>query len=137
MRITAEDRAFLTRFRSGRMPKQEFHHAEHVRLAWLLLAEAPLLQALLDFRALLKAFAARHGADGLYNETITCFYMLLIREHMDRLPPEQGWEAFRAACPVLFGYPKALLERYYPDAGAFSAEAKTRFLLPPTLPPAA
>lgn len=137
MRITAEDRAFLRRFGAGEMPKQEFHHAEHVRLAWLLLAEAPLLQALLRFRALLKTFAARHGADGLYNETITCFYMLLIREHMDRLPPDHGWVEFQAAHPALFGYPKALLERYYPGAGAFSAEAKVRFLLPQAVPPAA
>ena len=43
-------------------------------------APAPLLTALLRFRVSLPAYAAHHGVPGLYNETITCFYMLLIRE---------------------------------------------------------
>lgn len=135
MRVVQEDREFLRRFSAGNMTKQEFHHAEHVRLAWLMLTEAPLLEALLRFRVLLKAFAFRHGADGLYNETITCFYMLLIRGLMDRLPPDHSWVEFQAVHPTLFGYPKALLELYYPDAAAFSAEAKVHFLLPQAIPP--
>ena len=135
MQVEHEDRAFLARFAAGEFPKPEFRHAEHVRLAWILLAERPLLEALLGFRTLLKAFALQHGADGLYNETVTCFYMLLIREHMDRLPAGHGWTEFRAAHPDLFGYPKALLERYYPGEAAFSAEAKARFLMPHSAAP--
>jgi len=137
MRITAEDRTFLERFTACETPKEEFRHADHVRLAWLLLAEAPLLPALLRFRTLLKAFAARHGATGLYNETITCFYMLLIAEAMQGMDPHHGWKGFRAAQPGLFGYPQALLERYYPAGLAFSPAAKASFLLPEGAPRAA
>ncbi|HEV2212856.1 MAG TPA: hypothetical protein VGS99_05880 [Gammaproteobacteria bacterium] len=137
MRIAGEDRAFLERFTAGETPKEGFRHADHVRLAWLLLAEAPLLPALLRFRSLLKAFAAHHGATGLYNETITCFYMLLIAEAMQGMDPDHGWEDFRSAQPELFGYPKALLERYYPAGLAFSPDAKASFLLPEDVPRAA
>ena len=92
MRISTEDRAFLARFSDLSLPEAEFHHAEHVRLAWLLLAEAPLMAALLRFRTLLKAYAAHIGAAGIYNETITCFYLLLIRERMEAMKPDHGWE---------------------------------------------
>lgn len=125
--ISGEDRAFLARFVALTLPKEDFRHADHVRLAWILLQEAPLLAALLRFRVLLKAFAAHHGVPGLYNETITCFYLLLIRERLDG---SRDWEGFRAANPDLFGHPKALLETYYPGGSAFTDEAKRAFLLP-------
>lgn len=137
MRVASEDRAFLERFTACDIPKEGFRHADHVHLAWLLLAEAPLLPALLRFRSLLKAFAAHHGATGLYNETITCFYMLLIAEAMQGMDPDHGWGDFRTAQPGLLGYPKALLERYYPAGLAFSPAAKASFLLPEDVPRAA
>jgi hypothetical protein len=130
VRISDEDRSFLRRFIACAVPKEEFRHADHVRLAWILLAEEPLLTALLRFRALLKAFAQHHGVPGLYNETITCFYMLLICERMEAMDNGTGWEEFRAAEPKLFSYPKALLESYYPGGTAFSEQAKHAFLLP-------
>ena len=130
MGITFADREFLTRFTACDIPTEDFHHAEHVRLAWLLLTEAPLLTALLEFRRLLKAYAAHHGVPGLYNETITCFYMLLIRERMEATDVGTDWEGFRAAEPGLFEQPKVLLERYYPGGIAFSPAAKLSFLLP-------
>lgn len=130
MAVSADDLAFLTRFSACALPKAEFRHADHVRLGWILLAQAPLLTALLRFRDSLKAFAAHHGVPELYNETITCFYMLLIAECMERMDGDHTWQQFREACPELFGYPKALLERYYPAAAAFSEQAKRSFLLP-------
>ena len=35
--------------------------------------ERPLLEAIREFRRLLQTFAEKHGAQGLYDETITCF----------------------------------------------------------------
>jgi hypothetical protein len=130
MRAGESERELLQRFTDLSLPKEVFNHAEHVRLAWTLLAEEPLLVAMQRFRTLLRAFADRHGATGLYNETITCFYLLLIRERMDRLPADHAWADFRAANPDLFGNPKDFLERWYPGAAAFQPEAKTAFRLP-------
>lgn len=130
MRVSGSERELLRRFSDLSLPKGAFDHAEHVRLAWTLLAEAPLFEAMLRFRRLLRAFAAHHDAAGLYNETVTCFYLLLIRERMDRLGPDHGWTEFRAAQPDLFGKPKPFLERWYPGNAAFTPEAKASFRLP-------
>jgi hypothetical protein len=54
----------------------------------------------------------------------------LIRERMDLMDPGHDWQAFRAANPDLFAYPKDFLERWYPAAAAFSPAAKAAFLPP-------
>ena len=130
MRLLASQRELLARFQDLSYPKAEFRHAQHVELAWTLLAGFPLLQAMRQFRALLQAFATHHGATGLYNETVTCFYLLLIRERMDALSPDHDWQTFHAANPDLFASPKPFLERWYPEGAAFVAEAKQSFRLP-------
>jgi hypothetical protein len=120
----------MLRFADLSLPKERFDHGEHVHLAWALLASRPLLAAMRAFRSQLQAFAAHHGATGLYNETITCFYLLLIRERMDALEPGHDWPAFRTAHPDLFSHPKPFLERWYPGGAAFAPEAKASFRLP-------
>jgi hypothetical protein len=130
MRVLPAQQDLLGRFTALTYPKQDFHHAQHLELAWTLLAERPLLGAMQEFRRLLQVFAAHHGAQGLYNETITCFYLLLIRERMDGLDPSHDWPAFRAANPDLFTSAKAFLEPWYPQGAAFLAEAKQSFRLP-------
>jgi hypothetical protein len=120
----------MLNFADLNLPKGRFDHGEHVHLAWALLASQPLLAAMRAFRGQLQAFAAHHGATGLYNETITCFYLLLIRERMDALEPAHDWSGFRQANPDLFGTPKPFLERWYPGGAAFAPEAKASFRLP-------
>lgn len=130
MRVTAAERELLEQFAALSYPLEFLDHAEHVRLAWTLLAEQPLLGGISSFRRLLRAYAEHHGADAKYNETITCFYLLLIRERMDRLDANHSWNEFRIANPDLFGSSKAFLEHWYPDGAAFSPEAKAAFCLP-------
>ena len=130
MRLQPAQQELLERFSDLSYPKQDFHHAQHLELAWTLLAQRPLLGAMREFRRLLQAFAEKHGAEGLYNETITCFYLLLIRERMDGLGPDHDWSLFRETNPDLFSPPKAFLERWYPAGKAFRPQAKRSFQLP-------
>ena len=130
MRAGPAERELMARFADLSLPKQNFDHAAHVHLAWALLASSPLLTAMRTYRSQLQAFAAHHGATGLYNETITCFYLLLIRERMDSLGPGHDWPAFQAANPDLFSQLKPFLERWYPGGAAFAPEAKASFRLP-------
>lgn len=130
MRLGDVDRDLMARFAALILPKEDFDHGEHVHLAWALLASQPLLAAMRAFRSQLQAFAAHHGASGLYNETITCFYLLLIRERMDALGAGHDWAGFRATNPDLFSHPKPFLERWYPGEAAFTPEAKLSFRLP-------
>jgi hypothetical protein len=130
MLITAAEHDLLERFAALTYPIESLDHAEHVRLAWTLLAQQPLLEAMCSCRRMLLAYAEHHGAADKYNETITCIYLLLIRDAMDRLRPDHDWAEFQQINPDLFRSPKDFLERWYPDAGAFTPEAKMAFRLP-------
>lgn len=74
----------IERFESGSISSEEFHHTDHVQLAFTYLTTYPMLQALEKCVGALKRFAAAHGKKQLYNETITCAYFFLIRERMAR-----------------------------------------------------
>src|SRR5215204_4265536 len=103
----------LTSFAALSYPLDSLGHTEHVRLAWTLLAEQPLLDAMCSFRRLLLAYAKHHSAADKYNETITCIYLRLIRDAMDRLDEGHNWREFQHANPDLFGSVKEFLERWY------------------------
>src|SRR6267142_1476823 len=128
-----DDDTLLRLFESCELPNTQFKHAEHIRVAWTLLSRHPLLEALQRFRGDLKAYAVHNRVPGLYNETITCFYLLLIRERMDGMTVSCGWREFAEGNPDIFAYPKAFLETYYPAGLAFTEQAKQAFLLPQPL----
>ena len=130
MRVTDAERDLATQFAALSYPLESFGHAEHVRLAWTLLAEHPLLSAMRTFRRLIVAYATHHDAAENYNETVTCFYLLLIRDRMERLDANHSWEEFQLVNPDLLGPSKAFLESWYPEGAAFTAEAKAAFRLP-------
>jgi hypothetical protein len=130
MQITCADRSLEAGVAALSHPPESFGHPEHVWLAWALLAGRPLLGAMCEFRNLLLAYAAHHGAADIYNETITCFYLILIRDRMDRLDVDHGWKDFQNANSDLFDSAKVFLEQWYPAGAAFSPEAKAGFRLP-------
>jgi hypothetical protein len=121
-----DDREFVSAFEACTLPPTEFHHRQHVRLAWLYLRDYPLLDALARFVEALKRFAAHHGASGKYHETITFAFLFLIHERMRRGSYETFAE-FAAANGDLFG---PLLERYYAPGVLSSEFARKTFVLP-------
>ena len=109
-------------------PEAEFHHADHVRLAFAYLSEYPVLQALDKFATALKRFAAARGKAQLYHETITHAYFFLIRERMARTAGD--WEEFARRNPDLFVWQGGILGRYYHEATLQSDLARAVFLFP-------
>jgi hypothetical protein len=107
----------------------EFHHADHVRLAFAYLSEYPVLQALEKFSAALKRFAAARGKSQLYNETITHAYFFLIRERMARAAAGD-WEEFAQRNADLLVWKDGILSRYYREATLRSDLAREVFLFP-------
>src|SRR5690348_9763592 len=107
MHVTADERELLASFAALSFPLESLDHAAHVRLAWTLLAEQPLLEAMCTCRRLIVSYAQHHAAAANYNETVTCFYLILIRERMDRLGADHTWKEFESANPDLFGSSKA------------------------------
>lgn len=119
----------IDRFENGSVPEAEFHHADHVRLAFAYLRQFPPLEALDKFIGALKRYAAALGKANLYHETITHAYFFLIRERMARTA-RLDWDEFIAANPDLLTWKNGVLTRYYEDATLRSELARAVFLFP-------
>jgi hypothetical protein len=124
------DRDFVEAFEACAIEKNDFHHADHVRLAWIYLRERPLLDAIRHFTTSLQRFAAHHGVPGLYHETITWAYLLLIHERVQREREPRDWPTFRATNGDLFARKPSILERYYDPETLRSDTARRTFVLP-------
>jgi hypothetical protein len=127
--IFTSNQELIRCFESDAVPKNSFHHADHVHLAFAYLCEYPVLLALEKFASALKQFAAARGKTQLYNETITCAYFFLIRERMARCE-DADWEDFANHNPDLLVWKGGILGRYYKEATLKSELARAVFLFP-------
>ena len=125
--MTGDD--LIERFERGLEPGEEFHHGDHVRLAFAYLCWYPVLEALEKFAGALKRFAAARGKPQLYNETITCAYFFLIRERMAGFEGV-GWEEFSCRNSDLLTWKDGILSRYYSEGTLTSDLARRVFVLP-------
>ena len=124
------DRDFVAAIEGCAIAGSDFHHADHIRLAWIYLREHPLIEAIDRFTTALKRFAAHHGVPEKYHETITWAYLLLIHERLQRGGASATWDQFRAANSDLFAWKPSILERYYATATLQSDVARRVFVLP-------
>ena len=127
------DRELVEQFENCTLPLECFHHEQHVRVAFLYLCQYPVPAALERFSEALRRFAGRHGKAGLYHETITWAYILLIRERMARGGNRQSWDEFKAKNAELFERQPGILKNYYLEETLASELAKGTFVLPDRL----
>jgi len=121
---------WMAEFEKCTLPNGSFHHADHVKMAFLYLQEYPPLEALSRFSSALKRFAAAQGRPDLYNETITWGYLLLIRERMARASSRQSWAEFLVGNADLLLWENNVLKKYYFPETLSSELAKRVFLFP-------
>jgi hypothetical protein len=114
--------------RFERADVEEFHHRDHVRVAFAYLRTLPLLDAIGRFTAALRRFAAAQGKPELYHETITWAFLLIIHERMQRAPVE--WETFIGDNGDLLRWKPSVLDAYYPSEVLRSELARRIFVLP-------
>jgi hypothetical protein len=124
------DDEFLARFESCTLAGESFHHADHVRMAFLYLCRYPALEAIQRLSASLARFAAANGKPERYNETITWALLLLIRERMVRAGGQPDWAEFAAGNADLLSWKNNILGKYYCEETLSSNLAKTCFLFP-------
>ena len=122
-------RHLISEFEQGRGPG-DFHHADHMRVAFAYVSELPVPEALARFSAALKRFALSKGKPNLYHETITWAYLFLIGERIARAGITQSWEEFAEKNQDLLVWKGGILERYYSKATLESDLARKRFVLP-------
>ena len=122
----------LDRFLDTTLPADQFHHQQHVHVAWLFIREHGMPDALREFTAAIKRFADAKGATGLYHETITWAFLLIIAERQARTNAS-NWEEFAAAHPDLLVWKPSILNRYYSKELLASDLARRTFLMPDLL----
>jgi len=110
----------------------EFHHADHVRLAFAYLTEFQPLKALDKFAETLKCYAAARRKSQLYHETITHAYFFLIRERIARTG-SSDWNDFARQNPDVLEWKPGILDRYYRESTLQSDLARSVFLFPDKL----
>jgi hypothetical protein len=119
----------LDSFIDTSLPADQFHHQQHVEVAWLFVRQHGMPDALREFTTAIKRFADAKGATGLYHETITWAFLLLIAER-DARHPDGTWEAFASANNDLLVWKPSILERYYSKELLGSDLARRTFLMP-------
>ena len=119
------DDDFLRAFETGTLPKEEFTHGAHVRLAWICLRRDGFEDGGARVVAGIQAFARLHGATGLYHETVTRAWLTLISAADTAGAP--SFDAFLAAHPELRG---RVLDRHYQPETLASDAARRRFVPP-------
>ena len=122
--------SLIEQFETGSTPPENFHHAEHVRLAFEYLRRCGAIEALERFSRALKRFAAAQGKARLYHETITWAYLLLIRERMARAGGSQSWQEFADQNPDLLIWKGGVLSTLYRQETLESELARHTFVLP-------
>jgi len=128
-----EDADLIEQFESCTLPNECFHHADHIKMAWLYLHRYGPIDALARFSQGLRRFAAAHGKANRYHETITWSYLFLIRERIERYGADQTWQQFADSNPDLFNWRESVLRLYYKDDTLNSDLARHTFLFPDNL----
>ncbi|HYL63018.1 MAG TPA: hypothetical protein VE077_10390 [Candidatus Methylomirabilis sp.] len=124
------DADWMQQFERGALSNDSFHHADHVRMAFLYLKTYPPLEALERFSSALARFAEASGKANLYNETVTWAFLLIIRERLARLDGAPTWSEFAAANQDLLVWENSVLKKYYRPETLRSEFAKKVFLFP-------
>jgi len=128
------DDQFVAAFESCTIHNEDFHHADHVRLGFLYMCRFSGVEGMRRFCEALKRFASASGKPGLYHETITWAFLLLIRERVARSYDHNGkmptWDEFAGNNKDLLMGKDRVLKEYYVAETLASEFARKTFVLP-------
>lgn len=124
------DAEFLAAFEACTVPRADWTHEAHVRMAWLYLTRFPFPDALHRIRTGIQRYNNSLGGTGCH-DTITVAYARVIASRLDR---REGYEAFRGRNPDLFDRIMAVLRTYYSEGRLKSDKAKAAFVEPDLRP---
>ena len=128
-----DDDTLYEAFTTATLAAGQFHHREHVRVAFVCLRRTNDLAAgASQFRQSLRRLVTALGAERLYHETLTWAYLILIQERMAAAdPPFPTSLDLLAAHPDLLDHEGGALAKHY-DVAAITASpvARRSFVLP-------
>jgi hypothetical protein len=95
------DDDFVHAFLNGSMPVAQFHHRDHLRLAWCLTRHLGPVAATRTITAGIREFATQHGQADKYHETLTRFWIRIVGHLMEARPDITEFAGFLATFPQL------------------------------------
>jgi len=96
------DAEFARAFEAGQIANADFHHVDHLRLAWVYLEESPTIDAAMDrMRAALTRFATAAGKPEKYSDPMTWFWMREVAAARTALAPGVDFDGLLRANPQL------------------------------------
>ena len=117
----------LDRFERLEIKAPDFHHVDHIRVAYEMLDKYDFVDACARYAATIRAMAEDVGVPEKFNATITFAFMSLIGERKS-LSHNGGVESFLEANPDLLD--KDVLNTWYSAERLSSSTARRQFLLP-------
>jgi hypothetical protein len=126
------DQAFLEGFEKCSIPREQWSHEAHVRMAWLYLTRHPLEHALEKICSGIRRYnKAVTGSTEGYHHTVTVAFSRLVAA---RLVPGQAYADFKAGNPELYASHPPALARFYTDEQLHCDKAKAQWQEPDLQP---
>jgi hypothetical protein len=122
---------FLRAFEDLTFPGDDFHHLEHLHLAWLYLQQAETEQATTRMEESILRFAIFHQSAEKFHKTMTSFWVCLVAAAL-RDSPGLSFEHLVENHPELLD--QRLPYQYYSEQVLASPEARQRRLDPDLTP---
>lgn len=95
------DEDFAQAFLDGALSPAQFHHRDHLRLAWFLSRQLGGEAATRTITAGIRRFATHHGQAQKYHETLTRFWIRIVGHLVEARPDITEFATFLAAFPWL------------------------------------
>ena len=128
-----EIQAVVRGFESCSTGKSEFTHISHLAVTVWYLRCLSLEQATEKMRASLFRFIDHYGIEGKYHETLTVFWMRMVRRRLDELDRNLSLLETTNAVIEALGDARLVFE-YYSEGLLWSAEARQTWVQPDLKP---
>ncbi|POF34030.1 hypothetical protein [Roseibium marinum] len=119
--------ALAERFETHALQAEGFTHVDHIGVACQMLQKYDFLDAAARYGASLKTLAARAGAPGKFNTTLTLAFLSILRERMADTPHASFCE-FLEKNPELVS--RTLLSGWHSDERLGCQRARDAFVMP-------
>ena len=116
-------------FENATIDPRQFHHREHLYVAWCYLRSLPPEQAVARYVQHLRKLVEVLGVPQKFHATITWAYVVLLHDAMER-SPDLDFDALLAKNPALLDSKAGVLYEHYDRRQLESDEARSRFVLP-------
>jgi hypothetical protein len=126
------DDQFIAAMEQLQVSHSNFHHRDHIRLAWTYLRNSNLPLAEQKISQCIRRFAAHNSAPHKYHHTITLVWMRLVAAAMRLTPAIHTFEEFAVTHRLLFD--ARLPWTFYSAASLGSDAARTAWVNPDLFP---